>query len=520
MAIGQGGYTGDLDEIAAALEGQSDEGKFLENYLRTPATFDAEKTKAQWDVIKQNAKDAGMSVLDWLGETAFKGSQNPTGLGQEILGAVTYPFRKTAEVSFDYVNPWSRKDDQGKPTGYMHSEQMPDWLSFINENQRLREELAKNPVIAAAPALLGGFTYPINEWAEGRDVTKGALTGGILSLLGPQAGLLSRFAGQGIRKAAPKLTDETVDLTRRKLNQALLVAGGLGATGAGVTKAVLSKSGQVVKGATLGASTVARSMANDGLVGLQALFKAADDMISGGGRYRPQAGGATIVNTVGDHSREMIHSIGDVTTTRSALIPTKMSLGGLDRAYLTFFGKFNRALKELDEGDTFVHQGRLGSNIDPKTNLPIMPETLPPSLNEPLKLTTYKLFKSEWDELAKAREAFERKWDLPTKGPKNYLNDYKPGPKFADDPIALRQFRDELNLITHNRQMAVQMQQWLDTLEIGMRHIEHLEITDPAKLRRVLQKVIADTRPGTGGGSGTNATATREMAEDILEALK
>ena len=60
---------------------------------------------------------------------------------------------------------------------------------------------------------------------------------------------------------------------------------------------------------------------------------------------------------------------------------------------------------------------------------------------------------------------------------KNYLNDYRPGPKFADDPIALRQFRDELGLITHNRQMAVQMQQWLDTIEIAIRHIENLEKT-------------------------------------------
>ena len=470
-------------------------GNFVDDFRKlSPRVDDTHLRAEDWAILKQQAKAAGMSVLDWLSETAFKGSQNPEGLGQQALAAVSHPFREANKLTVEH----------GLPKGTI-----PFWNY--------------DPIGALLGVFAGGLGIPLNKYAKGEDVTKlDAIIGGT-TLAGPVVsgvvkGTTSLAGNVAKRIPVPKVVDEAVDKTRR----GLILAGTAGIIAPLTTaKLALKGGGQTVKGVALGATTIARNMASDSLVGLQALFKAADDMISGGGRYRPQAGGATIVDTVGNHSRQMIHSIGDVTTTRSALNPTKMSLDELSRSYLTFFGKFNRALKELDEGDTFVDFGRLGSNIDPKTNLPIMPDRLPPALDEALlNDDAFKLFSKEWEELAKAREAFERKWDLPTKGPKNYLNDYKPGPKFADDPIALRQFRDELNLITHNRQMAVQMQQWLDTLEIGMRHIEHLEITDPAKLRRVLQKVIADTRPGTGGGSGANATATREMAEDILEALK
>ena len=470
-------------------------GNFVDDFRKlSPRVDDTHLRAEDWAILKQQAKAAGMSVLDWLSETAFKGSQNPEGLGQQALAAVSHPFREANKLTVEH----------GLPKGTI-----PFWNY--------------DPIGALLGVFAGGLGIPLNKYAKGEDVTKlDAIIGGT-TLAGPVVsgvvkGTTSLAGNVAKRIPVPKVVDEAVDETRR----GLILAGTAGIIAPLTTaKLALKSGGQAVKGVALGATTIARNMASDSLVGLQALFKAADDMISSGGRYRPQAGGATIVNTVGDHSREMIHSIGDVTTTRSALIPTKMSLGGLDRAYLTFFGKFNRALKELDEGDTFVHQGRLGSNIDPKTNLPIMPDRLPPALVDPLKNDeAFKLFSKEWEDLAKAREAFERKWDLPTKGPKDYLNNYKPGPKFADDPIALRQFRDELGLITHNRQMAIQMQQWLDTIEIAIRHIEHLERTDPAKLRLVLEKVIADTRPFTGGGKGANATATREMAEDILEALK
>ena len=235
MAVGQG-YQGNLDAIVEALSPQTGVGDFIDDFREklvddsaeawhsyqqalTPASESEIKETAElesdafWAGIKDQASAAGMSALEWLGETAFQGSQNPQGLGQEILGAISSPFRKTAEVGFDYINPYS-------PGGFMHSEQMPDALSFLNENEYLRKELAKNPVIAAAPALLGGFGIPVNKWAEGEDVLKGDVVAGVASLTGPVAGLTARGVGKVAQKVAPDLTDEAVDQTRRGLLKA------------------------------------------------------------------------------------------------------------------------------------------------------------------------------------------------------------------------------------------------------------------------------------------------------------
>ena len=239
MAIGQGGYTGDLDEIAAALEGQSDQGKFLENYLRTPATFDAEKTKAQWDVIKQNAKDAGMSVLEWLGETAFKGSQNPQGILQQGLGAISYPFRKTAEVAMDYVLPMEGPDT------WFHSENLPSWLSKLND-PRIRELMLSKGygTVPITAAMMGGLGIPVNKWAEGEDVTKGDLVMGGATLAGPVvAGTVKGTTKLGA-KLAPKTAEKISvkhDAARRRFLKAAGVTTGLLATGAVGTKALVGK---------------------------------------------------------------------------------------------------------------------------------------------------------------------------------------------------------------------------------------------------------------------------------------
>jgi len=259
MAIGQGGYKGNLDEIMDALGPQSGGGEFVDNYMNAPVSEAEIKETAALETQARSNQwgNVGTSIMDWLGETAFKGSQNPTGVVQETLGAVSYPFAKTAEVAIDYVNPWSRKDEQGRPAGYMHSEQIPDWLSFLNENQRLRTGLAKNPALALAPALLSGFAYPINEWAEGRDVTKGALTGGVLSLTGPVAGLTARGVGKVAQKMVPDLTDEMVDQTKRGLLKAVGVGTGLIATPYLATKAILRKGGKT-KVAKLGVAAMGK----------------------------------------------------------------------------------------------------------------------------------------------------------------------------------------------------------------------------------------------------------------------
>ena len=514
-----------INEIAAELAVRDKETEIEETAKL--------ESKALWSGIREQASAAGMSIMDWMQEKAFGGSQNPTGILQEALGAASYPFAKTAEVAIDYVNPWSRTNEEGKPTGYMHSEQLPDALSFLNENQTLRTGLAKNPVIAAAPALLGGFGYPINEWAEGRDVTKGALTGGLLSLTGPMAGLISRTAGVGVRRVAPNLTEDTIDQSRRAFNKALLVAGGVGTSGGAITKAVLGKAAKVGAKVKLGASVSARALAMDALASIQVLFKAADKSLGDTGKVLARAkSGMTVpgvpqvehrVLTVGENASTMVDRIGDVKTTRSALI-NSMSFPQRDRAYLEFFGKINRAVDDA--------RPPVKTPIDPDTGFPILQDRLPPSLTDPLKSTddAFSLASREADELAKVRKAFEQKWDLPTKGQKGYLFDMNPGPKFANDAVAVRQFRDELNLMGFNRDASRQMLSRLDEIEIALRNIEHLEKTDPNQLRAILTKIIDDTPNftgrtpdpvrGIGGGWADRQLQIREMAEDMLEAMQ
>ena len=249
MAIGQGGYTGDRDAITASLAGNFvDDFRELDQLsgMRGKGYFtekeenilSAALSERAWEQFKKDAKSAGKVVLNWLGETAFEGSQNPAGLGQRALAAASYPFKTAAEVSFDYINPYS-------PGGYMHSEQMPEWLGFLNENEYIRSELARQPALAAAPALLGGFGIPINRWASGEDVNKGELVGGIASLAGPTLPLIGRVAGHASHKVAPQATDQA----RRSLLKAAGVGTGLLAAPIAATKLVGGKVGTAAKAA-------------------------------------------------------------------------------------------------------------------------------------------------------------------------------------------------------------------------------------------------------------------------------
>jgi len=122
---------------------------------------------------------------------------------------------------------------------------MPEWLGFLNENEYIRSELARQPALAAAPALLGGFGIPINRWASGEDVNKGELVGGIASLAGPTLPLIGRVAGHASHKVAPQATDQA----RRSLLKAAGVGTGLLAAPIAATKLVGGKVGTAAKAA-------------------------------------------------------------------------------------------------------------------------------------------------------------------------------------------------------------------------------------------------------------------------------
>ena len=213
-------------------------GKFVDE-MRYPSTWNPEEAEIQWDVIKQQAKNAGMSVLEWLGDTAFKGSQNPQGILQQGLGAVSYPFRKTAEVAMDYVLPMEGPDT------WFQSENLPPWLSKLND-PRIREFMLSKGygTVPITAAMMGGLGIPVNKWAEGEDVTKGDLVMGGATLAGPVvAGTVKGTTKLGA-KLAPKTAEKISvkhDAARRRFLKAAGVTTGLIATGAVGTKALVGK---------------------------------------------------------------------------------------------------------------------------------------------------------------------------------------------------------------------------------------------------------------------------------------
>jgi len=511
MAIEQGGYTSNLDEIMDALGPQSGGGEFVQNYMRTPSTWDAEKATEQWDVIKQSAKDAGMSVMDWLDETAFQGSQNPQGLGQQILAGASYPFRLANELTME----------SGVQGG----------IPFVNYD----------PIGGFLGLMSGAYGIPANKWAKGEDVSNIEATAGALAVLGPLTGGAIRGTANVARRAVPESVIEGVDQARRRfLKGAGVVTGGLLAPVV-ATKTLLGSTATkvAVTGAKiLSATAVVRAMANDNLAAIFSLFKKADESLSGGVKVKTKFHGTyATVDTVGENARPMIDAIGDIRATRSALVNSR-SLGTTDRAYLEFFGKFNQSVRQADEGVLGSSYSRtdLRSTIDPATGLPVRPDPLPPSLTispkgeVTLDMDAFRAISKENSELAKIRTAFEEKWDLPTKGQKGYLWDQLPGPKFADDVTAVREFRDELSLLNHNREAAQRMTLNLDNIELAVRNITHLEKTNPDKLRAILNKMVDDITnsgaykqakiAGTSGERSEIDRAILEILEDMLEALK
>ena len=278
--------------------------------IRYPSTWNPVQAEAAWDEGKEKAKAAGMSVLEWLGETAFQGSQNPQGFGQEVLGAISYPFRKTAEVGMDYVLPMEGPDT------WFQSENLPSWLSNLND-PRVRELMLSKGygVVPATAALMGGLGIPVNKWAEGEDVLKGDVLMGAATLAGPVvAGAVKGSTKLGA-KLAPKTAgkiEENVDAARRRFIQGLGASAGLISAGAVGTKALVGKA--VVPVAKAARVVTAVSAVTTGLAGkvFRNLHTLIQQTPSGGyPKIALNRGGQTVVPSPG-----MAEKVGDTISTQ------------------------------------------------------------------------------------------------------------------------------------------------------------------------------------------------------------
>jgi hypothetical protein len=570
MAVGQG-YQGNLDAIVEALSPQTGVGNFIDDFrgklledsaeawhsyqqALTPASESEIKETAElesdafWAGIKDQASAAGMSALEWLGETAFQGSQNPQGLGQEILGAISSPFRKTAEVGFDYINPYS-------PGGFMHSEQMPDALSFLNENEYLRKELAKNPVIAAAPALLGGFGIPVNKWAEGEDVLKGDVVAGVASLTGPVAGLTARGVGKVAQKVAPDLTDEAVDQTRRGLLKAAGVGTGLLAAPVIASKALLKKGGAASAKVASGASVLGRNLTSNFFGTVGTLLRQAEEGIAKG------------VDVVPGSGLNKVYDVAGMKLSPASLV----RMGNKEREVMVFF----KQLKLVAERDLGIGPNvppaaarahgpvttsqRIG-RIDPETGLPyggrpykIDDETLikdlggfgetrvktSPNVSAALEDVVDEDYFEYIRGLQAAlnsgdttlREIAEESVDMVNKimtkqgrtvqrieddldihryfrsGDERLLEDLS--------PTQIQEVRSQYNLMGLDRDHTRHLFANLQDVKWGQAHLEHLEKTDPARLLEILTDISK-----VGDKASIAEKGAAKIAADMLEAMK
>ena len=537
-----------INEIAAELAVRDKETEIEETAKL--------ESKAFWDGVKGQASAAGVSIMEWLGEVAFQGSQNPTGMVQETLGALSYPFRETAEVAFDYINPYS-------PGGYMHSEELPDALSFLNENQTLRTGLAKNPVIAAAPALLGGFGIPVNKWAEGEDVLKGDVVAGVASLTGPVAGLTARGVGKVAQKVAPTLTDEVVDQTRRGLLKATGVGTGLLAAPVIATKGLLKKSGKVGAKVAMTASTIGRNLTTNFFGTVGTLLRQAEEGIAKG------------VDVVPGSGLNRVYDVSGLKLSPSTLV----RMGNEEKEVMTFFKRL-KLLAERDLGigpnvppaaarahGPVTTSQRIG-RIDPDTglpyglrqtessstrkwlsdiphgNLPANPNvgrsSMPTGSKGPSLIDEYD--DEYWEYLRGLNQTLhtgdttigniaEESVDMVNKIIRKQGRTIQ---RIEDDldihrffrsgderllehlsPTQIREVKSQYNLMGLDRDHTRHLFANLQDVKWGMAHLEYLEKTDPARLLEILTDISK-----VGDKASIAEKGAAKIAVDMIEALK
>ena len=536
-------------------------GKLVEDstkaWIDSPSTWDKGNAEEQWEIIKQSAKAAGMSVLDWFSEVAFKGSQNPEGMAQEALGAASYPFRQAAEVSFDYLNPWSTVDEQGSPVGLMHSEQMPEWLSGLNDPS-MQRSMIQNPGLPLAAAMLGGLGIGVNKWAEGEDVLKGDLVAAGGTLAGPMVAGAVKGAGKVAQKLAPDLSKKVVDESRRKFMKVAGITTGMLAVPAIGAKAILkagAKGGAKVK---LGASGIGRNLTSNFFGTIGTLLKQAQKGIDENFMVKGSENMVAVYDTAG-----------------MKLSPASLvRLGTEERNTLSFFEK----LKEVSESDLgiFPHTRALRSGqrigrVDPETGLPFggRPSRLDdttlvrdmggtrPSPAATLELDAkrlelhgigrsdtlrpYKWRDLEVDEeyvayiknLTKtldptvSQESVDAVNAILSKFNKNVRNIedrfdidgfFRTGDqKLLDHLDSAEKFdlTQQYNVLHLDRQRALSLAEDMQQVKWGMAHLEHLEKTNPERLIEILTDISK-----VGEKAVPSDKAAAKIAKEMLESLQ
>ena len=448
-------------------------GKFVDE-VRYPSTWNPEEAQAAWSVSKEKAKEAGVDVLDWLSETAFGGTKNPEGWGQQALAKISYPFRLANEMSVDYLGT------------------KPSMRSI-------------DPVGGLFGLVAGGFGIPANKWATGEDVTNLDAIIGALTATGPVVGGAVRGTTSLAKKMVPEAAQESVDLARRKVLKAAGVA-----TGGMLAPVIATK--VALKGA---AATVAGNVA-----------------VAAGGMAE------TFMLSIGKLLDNAVEELADVSKVVRASDPSPSSMIKMTKeqtATRNFFERFREIIEDSLGTSEKGHPVNAIQRIRDDTSIASLGDMTDVQRDYLKGLTQHEYMspepsarririhdvltdestevmtalKAEQKSIKTAQRKFDEEWHVDEAYEGGWVDEpqYTRHERITDisDPQtrmeALKAYESLVKRLEDNEDAIKTLYQSAQDVKWGLMHIEHLSQTDPDKLIRVLNQIINEAKLAPKGKS-------------------
>jgi len=443
-------------------------GKFVDE-MRYPSTWNPEQAQAAWSVTKEKAKEAGVDVLDWLSETAFGGTENPEGLGQRALAAVSHPLREANKLTVEH----------GLPKGT---------IPFANYD----------PIGALFGLFAGGLGIPVNKWAKGEDVTNLDAIIGALTAAGPVVGGSVRGTTSLAKKMVPEAAQESVDLARRKVLKAAGVATG------GMLAPVI--------GAKVALKTAATTVA---------------------GNVAVAAGGMaeTFMLSIGKLLDNAVEELGDVSKVVRASDPSPSSMIKMTKeqtATRNFFERFREIIEDSLGTSEKGHPVNAIQRIRDDTSIASLGDMTDVQRDYLKGLTQHEYMspepsarririhdvltdesnevmtalKAEQKSIKTAQRRFDEEWHTDDAYEGGWVDEpqYTRHERISDisDPQtrmqALKEYESLVKRLEDNEDAIKTLYQSAQDVKWGLMHIEHLSQTDPDTLIRVLNQIINEAK--------------------------
>ena len=443
-------------------------GNFVDE-MRYPSTWNPEQAQAAWSVTKEKAKEAGVDVLDWLSETAFGGTENPEGLGQRALAAVSHPLREANKLTVEH----------GLPKGT---------IPFANYD----------PIGALFGLFAGGLGIPVNKWAKGEDVTNLDAIIGALTAAGPVVGGSVRGTTSLAKKMVPEVAQESVDLARRKVLKAAGVATG------GMLAPVI--------GAKVALKTAATTVA---------------------GNVAVAAGGMaeTFMLSIGKLLDNAVEELGDVSKVVRASDPSPSSMIKMTKeqtATRNFFERFREIIEDSLGTSEKGHPVNAIQRIRDDTSIASLGDMTDVQRDYLKGLTQHEYMspepsarririhdvltdesnevmtalKAEQKSIKTAQRRFDEEWHTDDAYEGGWVDEpqYTRHERISDisDPQtrmqALKEYESLVKRLEDNEDAIKTLYQSAQDVKWGLMHIEHLSQTDPDTLIRVLNQIINEAK--------------------------